>query len=238
MELKRSEFIALLREMGSDAWHLYTIMQQFSDGHTVSLTNEQLSEYLGVKSRKTIYNYMSKLQTAKLVTLVERKQESNIYRIEPIEVLKMPITSKNLPIPSNSLESFSLKEPEMSNSIPEEFTTAKDVIVYWCKCYEETYKAPYKPAWGKDSTQVKQKLMGTYSSQQIKNIIEVVFRLYEKRWKSNKYLRPTLGALTSWLHEQAFSLVQENEKEATPEPVITTEDGVDLLDEWESKGWI
>lgn len=92
------------------------------------------------------------------------------------------------------------------------FDNAKDVINYFRNKHFETYGTAYQPNWGRDSAIVKNKLMKTYTDEEIKKIIDTVFRDYEKRWANDKFPRPTLGQLCSWLGNKALGLSDNAEK--------------------------
>jgi len=90
--------------------------------------------------------------------------------------------------------------------------TAKDVLVYFSKKYEEKYGVPYNISWARETSMVKKKLLTTYDVDLIFKVIETVFEQYDVRWSNKKYQRPTVGALCTWLFNEALTVVQEKEK--------------------------
>lgn len=93
-----------------------------------------------------------------------------------------------------------------------ELNTPKGVITYFCEKYQEKYGCAYSVAWQRDSGLVKNKLLGTYTPAQIKDIIDVTLSEYDQRWANDKYPRPTIGALVTWIPNKALAVTAEKEK--------------------------
>ena len=97
------------------------------------------------------------------------------------------------------------------------FETPKDVITYFCTKYLEQYEISYSVNWGRDASLVKNKLMKHFMPDEIKSIIDTVFAEYDRRWKTQKYLRPTIGALTTWMAREAYAIYRQNDIPEVPE---------------------
>lgn len=102
----------------------------------------------------------------------------------------------------------------MDKTVPQEnqAITAKDVVYYFGKKYFETYGVKYNPNYAKDCSMVKNKLIRHYDGATIERVIDTVFAEYEDRWKKPKFPRPSIGALVTWLFNDALALIQEAEK--------------------------
>lgn len=90
------------------------------------------------------------------------------------------------------------------------FDNAKQVLEYFQKKYFESYNVAYSPNYARDASMIKSKLMKSFTSNEIKMIIDVAFRDYEDRWANAKYNRVTLGALCSWLGNEALAIAMKD----------------------------
>lgn len=97
----------------------------------------------------------------------------------------------------------------------EERLTAPAVLKLFQAKYEEIYKIPYKPNYRRDCSMIKKTLLATYEDEQIKKIISVAVEEYDKRWKNSKYPSITVGALCSWIAQEALKIVRDREKKVT-----------------------
>ncbi|ACV62709.1 hypothetical protein Dtox_1863 [Desulfofarcimen acetoxidans DSM 771] len=97
------------------------------------------------------------------------------------------------------------------------FETPKDIITYFCTKYLEHYEMNYSVNWGRDASLVKNKLIKHFTPDEIKAIIDTVFAEYDRRWKTQKYQRPTIGALTTWMAREAYAIYRQNEVTNVPE---------------------
>jgi hypothetical protein len=143
-----------------------------------------------------------------LTESVEVLDKPNTYMLENPNTytLDKPHTNYN-PINNNPINNN--KDTDSGQT---ELKNGKDVINYFCHKYRETYTANYAPSWGRDVKLVKDKLIANYSMDQIKAILDVVFKEYDTRWAKPKYPRPTIGALTTWLSNEAITIIQVEEK--------------------------
>jgi DNA-binding Lrp family transcriptional regulator len=256
LELSKSELINLMKEMGADGWHLYSILRLEARNDVVNLKQEELAEMLGV-SIKTVYNRMNKLSAVKiqdkqLVKIVDKKQDCNVIHIISIEVGKILQVGNKLPVTSidnTSKDLKDIKELATGNELPITETVEtkqpmkpKDALIEWGRKYTEKYGVNYAISWGRD-TKLMKKLLDTYGEERLMEIFDVILRLYSQKWQSKQYTRPTIGQMSSWLAVQAEPYASANmedtkEKEEFETVEITTEDGTDLMDEWEKRGWI
>lgn len=94
-----------------------------------------------------------------------------------------------------------------------EFNNAKDVAVYFAKKYREKYGVNYNIVFKRDLPFIKNKLLSTFTSEQIKKMIDTAIEEYDKRWKNYQFPRPTITQLCTWLGEQALAVAQDAEKE-------------------------
>lgn len=93
-----------------------------------------------------------------------------------------------------------------------ELKNSNDVIKYFCQKYRDHYSVNYSVSQGKDNKLIKDKLLANYTPEQIKAIIDVVFEHFDRRWATKKYPRPHIGALTSFLANEALAIISAEEK--------------------------
>ncbi len=109
--------------------------------------------------------------------------------------------------------------------------TAKDVISLFCKYFEDTFNTKYMPNWGKDSAMVKQKLMGTFTDDELRGIVRIAVTEYSKRWANRQYPTPTIGQLCTWLSNEANKvLLQEKQQEQQMQDRIAEADKYRQID--------
>lgn len=89
---------------------------------------------------------------------------------------------------------------------------SNDVIKYFCQKYQEHYSVKYTVSQGKDNKLIKDKLLANYTPEQIKAIIDTVFVHFDFRWANDKYPRPHIGALTSFLANEALAIIAAEDK--------------------------
>lgn len=93
-------------------------------------------------------------------------------------------------------------------------TTPKEVISYWSDQYFHTYEVNYAVNWGRDTKLVKKFLVELFTPEQIKTIIDIVFKHFDEKWATPRYPRPHLGVL-GWIPNQALAMVAEHQKRDT-----------------------
>ncbi|GEK57136.1 helix-turn-helix domain-containing protein [Marinococcus halophilus] len=108
-------------------------------------------------------------------------------------------------------------EQEPSNKSQEQesivFDNAKDVVNYFRNKYFDKYEETYQPNWGRDAAMIKNKLLKTYTDEEIKTILDTVFSEYDQRWANDKFPRPTIGQLCSWLGNKALGVADSLQKQ-------------------------
>lgn len=117
----------------------------------------------------------------------------------------------------------------------------KAALTYWLEAYERQFGSQYGVSnWAKEMGHVKA-LLKRYSWPVLSGIMDVVLRLYVSRWATQRFTRPTLGALVSWLAAQAEPLALANirARAAITEVPDSPDDGDEsLLDKYVSRGWL
>ncbi|MPM63328.1 hypothetical protein SDC9_110208 [bioreactor metagenome] len=117
---------------------------------------------------------------------------------------------------------------EVSEEVVQKPMTSPDVLKLFEATYRETYSVPYKASYKKELGMIKRSLLPAYTDDQIRIIIKTVFEEYDKRWKTPKYQTPTIGALCSWLGNQALKLSADKEK---TKAVVSKWDNLENSDE-------
>jgi hypothetical protein len=86
------------------------------------------------------------------------------------------------------------------------------VLDYFMEKYKETYQDHYSPNFIRDCSLIKTKLVEVYKEEDIKRIIDILFKEYDKRWKKERYPRPTIVALCSFLINECLSIKSQQEE--------------------------
>lgn len=181
----------LIKEIGSRNFAVLMAIASFINKENISYpTVEKLTEITG----------MTKPTVIKAVKELEAVTIGGERLIKKSKVLTSEGNTK-------TLYHFvhSLKESEIA-------VTPADHIGTFCKHFEEKYGRPYVPNYGRDSKQIKEKLMAVFPEEDIPLIIEIAVKQYEQ-WSSNpKYPTPTIGALTTWLGNNAANELAKQRK--------------------------
>lgn len=172
----------LIKELGSRNFAVMMAIASFINKDNISYpTVEKLTEITGM-TKPTVIKAVKELETA---TIGGEKL------IKKSKVLTSEGNTK-------SLYHFIhiLKDEEIA-------TTPADHIATFCKFFEEKYGRPYVPNYGRDTKQIKDKLMAVLPEEDIPLIIEIAVKQFEQ-WSSNpKYPTPSIGALVTWLGNRA-----------------------------------
>lgn len=94
-----------------------------------------------------------------------------------------------------------------------EFKTAKDVLTYYAGVYRNVYGVNPNIRWPAETALVKKKWIGTYTDEQIRQMINISVAEYDQRWKNSKFPRPTMSGIVSWIGETALAFKMDAEKE-------------------------
>lgn len=109
------------------------------------------------------------------------------------------------------------KELEQAEQEPKDkvaFGNPKEVLEYYQQKYFEYYGVAYAPNYGRDTKLIKSKLMSVFTDEEIKVILDVAFREYSSRWETPKYKRVSIGALCSWIANEALAIAQKESQES------------------------
>lgn len=96
-----------------------------------------------------------------------------------------------------------------------EFKTAKDVLAYYAGVYRNVYGVNPNIRWPAETALVKKKWLGTYTDEQIRQMINISVAEYDQRWKNSKFPRPTMSGIVSWIGETALAFKLDEEKQLT-----------------------
>ena len=133
--------------------------------------------------------------------------------------------------PSSHISIFNTKPKEVPKKIPKVVKKAKSkpafnshqALTYFSEKYKETYGDEYSPNFLRDCSLIKQKLTNIYKEEEIKGIIDILFEQYETKWKKDRYPRPTVVALCSFLINECLSIKAEREKKQIQETLLLQE---------------
>ncbi|MDC3413948.1 helix-turn-helix domain-containing protein [Terrihalobacillus insolitus] len=193
-------------------------------------SQDKLAEMVGY-SRKTVNQYIGELRETKidgepiLVVVQEKtpKGRRNKYVLSPKSGFWFGIVTKssdNVTESGNGVVTKGLQEQEpllTKTNIEQEnniiFDNAKAVLQYFRQQYFNKYHVAYQPNWGRDQAMIKNKLLSNFTDNEIKSIIDVVFKEYDNRWAKPQFPRPTIGQLCSWLPNEALAIAQKQTEE-------------------------
>lgn len=176
-------------------------------------TQVQLAERLGVH-KNSVNKYVNNLLAIRVndkpvitreIVNQGRGRVSSFYKIQPLsqiaifdgEVTNLVTQSEEPGIQTESIDT------EMK---------PKDVLTLYCQKYEETYGVRYNPSYGRDYNQLK-KLISNYKPEQIRKIIDIGIGEYDKRWKTAKFPRPSVGAVSTWVANHVMEIADQYEEQ-------------------------
>lgn len=173
-------------------------------------------------SKTVLYKRVKKISIATVrgvpLIAIEKVKKENVYIVTPINFNNIFNVGR--------IES----DPEVTLKLHHPLATARGVITYWCLQYEERYGCKYTPNWAIETSYAK-KLLRAYSPDRLQEIIDVVMRLYDTKWKSQQFLRPSLGQLSSWLAQQVEPFATANVVQ--PQQELVNLDGADIIDKFD-----
>lgn len=156
-------------------------------------------------------SFPTQKQIAKAIGCSDRTVMEAVKKLVEAEVDGAKLIHKELVGGAKKHSVYKLFFPE--DEATEKKVTAKDVLIYFAKKYEETYGVIYNVTWARDTSMVKKKLMETYTPEQIFKVIDVIFEEFDNKWSNPKYPRPTVGSFCSWLFNSALAELDAKEKE-------------------------
>lgn len=89
--------------------------------------------------------------------------------------------------------------------------TSRDFLFYFKELYETTYQIPYVLNYGRDGAAFKNKLMPSYSEEELLALLEYIVKEYPTKWANDRYPYPNVSMIASWI---ATTASQEMKKEA------------------------
>lgn len=185
-------------------------------------TQRQVAEALGV-SLTTASKYVNELVEFEVngQPILKREFASgklgkrSIYRVMPISQLAI-FDSEVQP-----LENAKVIQKKQETTGLEKGLNSKDIISMFCGMYHEKYGVSYTPNFGRDGAMIKKKLIGTYTDEQIKKMFEVIFENYGNKWANDRFPRPSIGAVCTFLCNEAMAIIgKEQEKKQEIEKKI------------------
>lgn len=100
--------------------------------------------------------------------------------------------------------------------------TAKDFVSMFKAKYEETYGIGYVVNYGRDTALVKNKLMTTFSDEQIEQIFDYIFENYRDKWAKANYPYPTITMACTWLGTVVAQQLAQQDNEIKEAEAIQT----------------
>ena len=112
----------------------------------------------------------------------------------------------------HSGEITNIEKMEETEIMTEKAMNSKDYALYFCDLYAKQYGQGYAINYGRDLSLIKGKLIPNFDEETLKKIIQVAIRDYQDRWGNDKYPLPTIPMLASWLANNAYGVVAQEEK--------------------------
>lgn len=253
----------LIRELGDEHWTTLCILaMHMKENGRCYPSQDKVAKLLGIgrqavnKRIRSLLNF--RFNGEPIIELVNEEgidRRNNVYRLLPTSQLSIfngEVMLYNVSPQDDIRENISPEHDTnyitvnkditdktdnncINVNIAEELKNAPGIIKYFCKKYYETYSVEYNVNWQRVSSMVKNKLIKTYSLGQIKDIIDVTFKEYDRAWASDKYPRPTIGQLVTWIPNKALAVLQSREKKLVELKKAmnvkkTGEDVLDLMD--------
>lgn len=90
---------------------------------------------------------------------------------------------------------------------------SRDYVQYFAEMYEKEFGKAYVINYARDVSLVKNKLTDAFDEETLLGIIEVTISEYRKRWATDRYPVPTIGAMCSWIANEAQAIYEKAKKE-------------------------
>ena len=193
-------------------------------------TQRQLAERMGVH-RNSVNRYINALLEFRVdeKPIVTREivnqgkgRMSSFYKIHPLSQIAIfngqveKISTKEVQDEAQDSDIEKHQKEDVTITTKQEPInkkyTPKELITIFVNKYREQYGVNFNPSWGRDMSLMK-KLQQRYSDEEIVEIIEIAIEDYDSKWKSVKFQRPTIGAIVSFIAEQAQATIEERKKE-------------------------
>jgi DNA-binding transcriptional ArsR family regulator len=206
--LTEAALMKRIATVGLAEWGLYTVLVVRANQRT---TATDLAALLGTTDR-TITRYLNKLVQCGLIRL-----DKQTTKFVESTILALYNISFNV---HSSLDVKDITADKIDDppQVP--------LLAYWCNGYEQRYGTKYRPSnWARDQRSLK--LLDAKYGDRLRPIMDVILRLYETRWYSQSYPRPTLGSMVSWLAAQADGYVTLPD---VTQPVVVDLQNVSLAD--------
>ena len=215
-------------------------------------SQELLAEITGY-SRKTIVKPVGELRNVTIegepiIRILQEKTPNgkrNKYKLSPKSGFWFGgvVTEKTKDVTSGASDNVTevhMKEELISNKNHKQekdkelvFDNAKDVLNYYQQKYFEQYDVAYQPNYGRDMALIKNKIQKNFTDEQIIHIVDVVTSEYDKRWANDKFPRPTIGQLATWLGNEALTIASQRADEE--ERIETDNEKYSMDDEYFDK---
>ena len=96
-----------------------------------------------------------------------------------------------------------LNAQEATDSVTKTMNS-KDIANHFVEVFKETYGQGYTVNYGREYKQIKDKLVGTYTDDVLKSVIEYAVKHYKTEWANDNYPLPTIPMLCTWLANTAY----------------------------------
>lgn len=212
LEQKQLIKTGVIKTIGKTEFLVLLVIQAHTDLHGVAFPSQQtIAELIGCTVR-TVQKALNSLEDQKLI---QREQTGykglTVYSIKN-EHEEAPVEEQQEPVPQ--------AEPPVKK-----YKTAQDFIKRFGDLYFEHYGVNYSPNWSRDGSLVKNKLLNSYTDEQLDYLLEFTFRNFERRYANKRYPRPTFGAMASFIVNDAMA---EMDKEQKKEKELEQFEGLDF----------
>lgn len=192
--------------------------QTIRKGYLKSFTPSEFIVLLAIQSHTDIQQltaYPSQETISEItglgITTVKRavkslEEKGFISRLKGIRGLTIYSINNERETPVQHEEPIGFTEPV------KKYKTSKDFISQFCKLYFDHYGVNYSPNWSRDGSLIKNKLLNSYTDEQIDYLLEFTFNNFERRYANRKFPRPTIGAIASFIVNDAMAEMDKEQK--------------------------
>lgn len=190
----------LIKRVGQRGFCVLIILASYMNKHHVSFPSQSKIVELAGMSRPTIAKALNDLIELGVVETITNGK-NNSYKVN-FTALKTLYIEKEA------------TEEDDETYIPEVvFSNARDVADYFAEKYNAVYGVPYTINFGRDLKLIKDKILGTYTSVEIQQAIDIAVEHYGDEWANANYLRPTIPMLATWLINEALTYKSRADKD-------------------------
>lgn len=186
----------MIKELGQRGFLVLTVLISYMNKNQESYPSQtKIGELIGM-STPTVRKALDDLMEHGMISRVKPEGRRNyVYKIN---------FSENLVLDTE--EDLRDNSKEADGIVPDVvFSSSRDVADYFAKKFKDVYGYGYTINFGKELSLINNKIMDQFNDEQIKDGIDVAVENYEEVWANDKYSKPTISMLSTWLMTEALN---------------------------------